>query len=696
MISNATILSTRTNARQVQWGAGGAGRGVVLLASFLAISCGPIPDAPKTPEKNQPPPRRPLQVIALDPPAAGGGYRWEPETRGLVTALLEAGLSDLRQVAPEVNGTARSPGLSERVATGAEIWSGQIALGADPQALVVSLDLCDPLGVCAHHEAAGTREAPFAAVASVLVAATAQLRRQVPEAALARWQEAPSKDPYAILVCGRAAATLYGFLPPLAPEKRGQTRQDPFARAVFLDPGMHVAWWVVGRDALLQGEAGRAAGAFDMALRRWPARTIYQADHAAALLAAGEPSRALAAWSALPANIAQDPRFTIAWAHAALAAHDTGRAQLLVDALPDELQDDPGLVALQVELAVGDGVSDEDLVLLRRWARVAPTQPEPVEREIAALMDLERNEEAAALLPELERRGRPLTAATLAVPLSLERHAWVPAQEAARRLGWDAVAERVALRAELETDPAVQPAGLLWADDEDLVLMRATRWMAREDYTTALADAEQVLTEQPWSPGALLVASQARRALGDESGADQALVRLGDVDPEGLYRQERARLDAKPAADDQGAGGDGSEATPGSAPASSGGVTAPGAGASPDGAAPSGGTAASSDAGRSSSAGVSPDGSGPSGGSDTSAGAGGSPAGASPSSSSPAASGTGGAGPSEEATPPEGPAPSTPEEPGEPSAIAPGAPSEGPSTAAGATASGAQSQGPAE
>ena len=523
--------------------------------------------------ETRPPPRRSIQVVALDPPVAAGAFRWEAETRGLVTALVEAGLADLKGVAPEVDGVARSPGLAERVATGAESWTGTLNLGTDPGALVISLDLCDPIGACDHHEATGTREAPFGAVSDMLGSAAAQLHRQVPEAAQARWEQAPSADPYAILLLGRAAATLYGFLPPPDPEQRGHTRLDPFARCVFLDPGMHLAWWIVGRDAAQRGEPGRAVGAFEMTLRQWPERVLYQADLAAAQFSAGEAGRAVAAWSALPPGSERDPRFTVAWARAALTTHDTNGARSILAALPHEVADDPAVVALQVDLAIGDGVGEDVLALLRKWATVAPSQPEPVEREIAALMELGRGEEAAALLPELTRRGRAVTANTLAIPLALERGSWVEAEQAARNLDWVAVADHVSLRAELEADPLVQPIGLLWSAEEDLVLVRATRWLAREAYTDALADAEQILAAHPWSPGGLWVATRARRGLGDTVGADEALARLAQVDPEGLFRQERARLGPESSATVQGT----AAGSPGEGDSSSGAGSVPGA-----------------------------------------------------------------------------------------------------------------------
>ena len=512
-----------------------------MASLILWLGCTPVEQPGQAPPPQETARVRRLLLVRVQPPRLAGAFRWEAETAGLVTALLEAGLADLPDVAPLVGELPANPGFDQRVAAGSQSWSTRVFLGRDPNALQIDVEVCGPNGRCIPLQAWGTAKAPAAAVSQLLVGLAQRLDRPVDDALLERWQAPLSADEYAVLILGRAAATWYGLRPRTPSEERGDPRRDPIARSVFIDPELHVGWWLRGRDALAHGELEAAAAAFGQARLRWPGRALYVADLAAAQVRAEKHGQALVTWGELGVEGRGDPRIAAAWARTALRAGSPAESVALLDGLDASQQDDPLVVALRVDLASRDGVGEEDLGLLEKWARVDLERPEPVRRQIDALLELGRADAAFQLLGELERRGRPLEAAALAVPLALDRGDWERAEREALRLGWTDAAMDIEARAALVADPRALPDGLLAATGREQVLLRAAIRLERGEPAAAQEDAGQVLAESPWCPEALLLLSRAQGAQGDAQAQRKTLDLLALADPDGLYGQEMQR-----------------------------------------------------------------------------------------------------------------------------------------------------------
>ncbi len=524
-------------------------------------------------------PARAVVEVRVEPPAPAGAFQWEAETTGLVTALLETGLADLRDVIPAVEGAPPALAFDGHVRAGAARWTAGLALGADPAALAVQLHLCDDQGACTDLEAVGTRESPFEAVAALLADLAAHLRLRTDPGTRERQARPLSPDRYAVLLCGRAAATWYGRLPPVPPEHTGDRGKDPVARSVYLDPGMHLAWWVVARQAEGQGDLATALVAMDRALVIDPDRVPYLAERAALLTRLGEPDEALATWTDVATRLRRgDLRFQLAHARTALDAGRAAMASELVAGLPAPYSDDPGVVALEADVARHGGREDEELVLLARWQALAPEAPEPVERRVALLLARAQRRQAWELLPELAARGRAAQAAALQVPLGLDVGAFDQALTSAEALGLPAVVARIEARRDLTADPAAEVRSLAGATDAVGILARGEARLARGEASGALEDARALLAADPWLPEALALEARALGAQGNESGRSTALDQLALADPEGTYLlvtgRQRPVNGGSPAGAGSGeapdAGGSSSGGGPSTAPGSTG------------------------------------------------------------------------------------------------------------------------------
>ena len=62
----------------------------------------------------------------------------------------------------------------------------------------------------------------------------------------------------------------------------GDEKRDPIARAVYIDPAMPLAWWMVGRFRAARGEWGLAREAFTRAAIDRPQSVAFRADEASA------------------------------------------------------------------------------------------------------------------------------------------------------------------------------------------------------------------------------------------------------------------------------------------------------------------------------------------------------------------------------------------------------------------------------
>ncbi len=250
-----------------------------LLALLLLPACG----SGASPEAEVPADEAPrpivLTEVRLTTMSVARPFSHDAELRGLVTAAIELGLSDLPGVVPVVPGDAAALSfLGERPPPHRQVDARLSARGA-PEALEFELELCVAGGGCLSTTSTGTAKDPWAAVGDMLDGAASVLDVEVSDEARAAWRKPGSKDNYSELITGRAAAQFYGILPPsLTP---GDPRNDPVRKAVFLDPGQPLAQWIRARwEAATTVDGGKAADALGRAqlLRPTPHRPAVQAQ----------------------------------------------------------------------------------------------------------------------------------------------------------------------------------------------------------------------------------------------------------------------------------------------------------------------------------------------------------------------------------------------------------------------------------
>jgi tetratricopeptide (TPR) repeat protein len=469
--------------------------------------------------------------IRLESALTWPGIHQPDELNGLFTALVESGLADLADVAPMVGHLDPSPGLSGRLLDQSELWTGRLGLSADAGVIHYGLLLCDPDELCTDLEADGTREDPAAAVAVLLQGAADALGRPPLADAETTWAMPQSADAYALLVCGRGAATFYGIRPPVSPENRGDDRRDPMARAVFIDPAMPVGWWIVGRDRALFEEWGPAREAFTRAAIARPTSVLMQADEAAALAEGGKWEAAWQAWEQVQEKAPDDLRFAVPRARAALAAGKIPESLAILDALPPAFQGERNVAEMRVAIAEATGASSNYDDLLARWQSAAPHEPEPVRRRITLRIRDGRYQEALDLARELEARGEAAEASRLTIALSVGLGQLDVAATRADGLGWADQAARLRARAALEADPAAADVtdGLV---DPVALVVGGEAALAAGNPQQALDRATLALADDPWLPEGLDVEARALDALGRHGEADAARARLRASEPD--------------------------------------------------------------------------------------------------------------------------------------------------------------------
>lgn len=507
-----------------------------MIAPLLLLACaeapapaivGPPADAP-----DLPPTTGTLIEVVISPPVALGRFRWEAEVEGLATALLESGLSELPGVVARVATVPPPPGLAAPLRTGMETWTAALSVGDDPSYLGLEVTLCDPVGACATQRATGSRDVVVEPIADLLGWAADILHRAPTPEILEGWRSPVSTDPYAVLVCGRSASTFYGILPPVPPERIGDKGADPITKAVYLDPGMGLAQWLLGRREAGLGEWFDARVAFTGATLSRPSSALYLADEAAALTADEHPEGALLTWTTLGEAWPGDPRFQLPLARTALAAEQPRVAERVVHDLSAPFLDEPPVVELAVRIADAVGPDDDYDVLLARWADAAPDEPEPVRRRINLRIRASRLDEAWHLLPELASRGVTEEAARLTMALGVGTGRWKDAAAAANQLGLSDQAARIAARGALEQDPTVEPPALDALPDPWAKVAAGRVRFARKDAAGALAAADGALKLRRWMPEALALRAGALRALGRVAEAAQAEAELAAADPD--------------------------------------------------------------------------------------------------------------------------------------------------------------------
>lgn len=507
-----------------------------MIAIQLLFACAAAPaPAPVGPAPT--PAALPVQTgtlieVVVTPPVALGRFRWEAEVEGLATALLESGLSELPGVVARVATVPPPPGLATPLRTGVETWTATLFVGDDPSYLGFDVTLCDPLGACATQRATGSRDVVGEPIADLLGWAAGILGREPLPATVEGWRAPVSMDPYAVLVCGRSASTFYGILPPVPPERIGDKGADPITKAVYLDPGMGLAQWLLGRREAGLGEWFDARVAFTGATLSRPSSALYLADEAAALTADEHPDGALLTWTALGEAWPGDPRFQLPLARTALAAEQPRVAERVVHDLSAPFLDEPPVVELAVRIADAVGPDDDYDELLARWADAAPDEPEPVRRRINLRIRASRLDDAWELLPELASRGVTEEAARLTMALGVGTGRWKEAAAAASQLGLSDQAARISARGALEADPTVEPPMLDALADPWAKVAAGKIRFARKDAAGALLAADGALAMRRWMPEALALRAGALRALG--RGAEAAVVEaeLASADPD--------------------------------------------------------------------------------------------------------------------------------------------------------------------
>jgi tetratricopeptide (TPR) repeat protein len=472
--------------------------------------------------------------VEIRAPSPAGRWKWEAETSGLLTVLVELGLSDLSGTVPRVAGQEASPGLRGWPWGAAPRWTLDLALGADPRDLAVTSKLCDPEGDCSEKEARGTREQPFQAAAELLDWMAGRLRRQRPPESAEQWPRPISEDDYAILLCGRAAAILYGLLPKVAEAERGDKRKDPQTRAVFVDPGMPHAWWVLARQELAQNEPAAARTHFARASVLRPWSPVFGADEAAAQGALGpeKVDAAFSAWSLLGERLGAEPRFALPRARAALLANFPDAVLQALDSLSPSYRGLPAALELRVAAVEAVGPGDDYDELLRRWQDAAPGELEPVRKRIALRVRKGRLEEALSLAAELERRGAAVEAARLRMALATGLGDWTQAADAAAALGLRGVEARIRARQVLSGDPEAVVKTLAEEVDPLAVVARGEALLRAQRPREALQDAERARKAAPWLPEALELQADTLAALGRKKEAASVRAELARVEPE--------------------------------------------------------------------------------------------------------------------------------------------------------------------
>jgi hypothetical protein len=445
----------------------------------------------------------PIVEVRLAPATVPEGVAHRDELRGLLTVLVEMGLADLQGVVPLVDGATIAPGLDDPVWSLSRTWTAALTMfGSDP--LQLNLELCSAPDACTVLRGEGPLAEPWVAVAQVLDGASRALGRTAAlPGAPDDWQRPVSKDPYAVLLAGRAAAVLYGILPPPAAEDVGDRREDPIARAVYVDPHSAPAAWVLIRRDAARGQFAAAQDAFERALQARPSSLALLADRAALSALASKPASALDAWLAMSGRTPRDLRFRLPLARAHLRNQQTAEASVVLDRLPDWCQDERAVVEMRVAIIDAAGTVVAGDALLARWQAAAPDDPEPIRRRIALRVTERQYAAALDLIDELAATGAKEEASRLEMTLSLGVDDLERADRAARDLGLEDVARRIAVRRTIASGPAATIAAIGATRDRWERLTRAQALLEEGETLRALAEVSAVLDEEPYQPEAL-------------------------------------------------------------------------------------------------------------------------------------------------------------------------------------------------
>ncbi|MEZ4236841.1 MAG: hypothetical protein R3F59_11945 [Myxococcota bacterium] len=439
-------------------------------------------DAPVTaslPEKGSPP-----LVVSLQPPPLLGRFRWETETAGVYTLLMEAGLLELHGVIVETNGQPEPPGLYRPVGLNkAEHWTVALSLGDEPEALEVEVEVCSPDGkTCRSTSATATPDAPQLATAKLLAFSAEILERKPSPGAVEQWQVPLSQDPYAILIAGRSAAGWYGLVD-------WDEDKDPVVRAVLIDPTMALAQWLLARRYAQGDKWDKALPHFAAAREGRPLAPVMMADEAITMEHTNRVGAAADLWDMLLDANPRDSRFQLARAENDLRAMRLDDAKAELERLAQDWPGDSNVAAARVTLADKRGEEKGMDELLAHWAKTDKTAVEPVRRRIQLRIRQTDYQDAWKMLPNLRERGAEALADDYEFGLGIALEKWDEAAAAAERTGKPEVASMIRAREALTRDPTRPPElGSRIGADGYLVLgwSRCARTARRRPWATPI------------------------------------------------------------------------------------------------------------------------------------------------------------------------------------------------------------------
>lgn len=452
-------------------------------------------------------------------------FPWETETVGMVSALVEGGLSSLHSVTARIDKAPVAPGLE--VATSPEIWTGSLRLEGEREDLTAILEVCDPTRRCRTFTGRGGYLQPED-MARPLVEGVGQLLGRDTTLATA-WTVQQSRDHYARLVGGRAAAIWYGWSEPPSARDKGSVIRDPIRRTIYLDPNQPVGKWFVARRAVRERDWSTA----DNALRRGAEEApgaVLDVIHAVVLMQSGTPEDALEKFARLGTTLGDDPRMVFSQIEALMVSGNPGEATRRLDALGEAIQDAPRALELRARIELAQGEVPNPDGLLARWQEQAPWDPEPVRLRIEALVDQGRFAEALDLTRDLERAGAAAQARALRLALAAELEDWPraarTAEEIDEELG-DAIRQLSGTRRDGRG-----------ADDDrfgpDVLVHQARRDLDEGQVHNALIEVRRAIECAPNHVDARLLQIEALERAGDHQAVAEARCALHRLHPGAL------------------------------------------------------------------------------------------------------------------------------------------------------------------
>lgn len=509
---------------------GGLLAGLSLLTAIVLVGsgCAPEEEAPAI-ERPGPPPWVKVLELRLEPVVSEPGVGRPEETAGLVMALVERRLGDLEGVVAQVDGLPPRPALAWAVVP-EERWRLTVRVAGDGDEIRLESLLCDPMERCAKNSVPGERVWPGVATTATVAWVGALLGRRF-LGSTETWNRPESQDDYALLILGRAAATVYGLRAPPEESERDDPRKDPLARAVYLDPNMSTGWYLRAREArtgTLEIRRQHALRASELE----PTDPLLVADAAGLALMADAAALALPGMESLQVYAPNDLRFPLALAEAALHADAPEVSRRLARRLDSVPAADPERLSLEVRVAEAtNSHSPAELdALLAEWAIAADEDPEPVQRRVDRKVAAGQLSDALALMPELQARapGPATRSQEMALGLALGQHD--RAALIADELGLPEIA--AAMRAMRDqADPSTAAEHLRPSLDPGARLARGALLVRAGKPEEAALIAAEELELRPWDADALALGVTAWRAAGREEDALALALRLGAVDP---------------------------------------------------------------------------------------------------------------------------------------------------------------------